>query len=527
MTEGALAVMLDAAFAWLATYLVHSTLFIGGVGLSISVTRPSTARRDLLWKTALVGGMLTTTLQTALDLAPLAGHLSPAASISALATWLAGFNAVGNAIRHVVPALANGPASVQGSPVPATFVVTLTRALALVWLIGGAIGAARLLHAHRRFRAHLADRHPVQDIEQLALLDSLLADARRVYSIGTLRLSTSPRCHSPMALGLCEICIPEWVGHDLEPLERRSVLAHELAHIARRDPLWQFVALLAARLLWPQPLNILVRRRLGELAEFACDDWAVERTGTPLGMLRSLAMVAERLPGRNAPPATLASAMAHSTSPLLVRAIRIANGRCERPRRAAWLEVVCAVGIVAAVGLAAPLVSGAHPAGAASTSSDPGGRVVAPPPPAARAHAGVRSTPTEATTRGSGQAHASTPTRARQIRVHTMWATALDSVPADARGSAVDSIVEDVLERLPAAPLHAGSPRVYVVQGAALRHDRSRDASAHLLTALGTEQARAILTAVEEATRAGWPREDLFARLATIVAESVAEERRQ
>jgi hypothetical protein len=82
----------------------------------------------------------------------------------------------------------------------------------------------------------------------------------------------------------------------------------------------------------------------------------------------------------------------------------------------------------------------------------------------------------------------------------------------------VDSIVADVMARLPVEPSHARMPRVYVVEHAALRTDRAGRASGQVLTPLATEQARAVLATVEEATRAGWSPGEVLARLATIMA---------
>ena len=53
----------SAALAWLLTYLIHSTALLT---LAWALTRArswSPASAPLLWKTALIGGMLTATVQ--------------------------------------------------------------------------------------------------------------------------------------------------------------------------------------------------------------------------------------------------------------------------------------------------------------------------------------------------------------------------------------------------------------------------------------------------------------------------------
>ncbi len=219
------------------------------------------------------------------------------------------------------------------------------------WL---AVAAANLLHLarrHFRFRARL-DRRAMHD-------PALLAEARELRSALTpsfpVRFSVSAGYPSPLALGRCEVCVPEWFAA-LGPLERRSIVVHELAHLVRRDPLWQTAALLVARVLFFQPLNELARRRMTDVAEYACDDWAVTRTGTTLGMLRSVAAVAERFTGPAAPPVG-GTAMAGDASPLLARAERLARGQCEPPRRPTAAEATLACAFLAAVSLTAPACS--------------------------------------------------------------------------------------------------------------------------------------------------------------------------
>ena len=50
--------------AWLCTYLMHSTLLLGGVALLDRFRCvKSTTALEILWRTAIVGGLVTTTIQ--------------------------------------------------------------------------------------------------------------------------------------------------------------------------------------------------------------------------------------------------------------------------------------------------------------------------------------------------------------------------------------------------------------------------------------------------------------------------------
>ncbi len=56
--------------------------------------------------------------------------------------------------------------------------------------------------------------------------------------------------------------------------ELRAVLAHEFAHVHRRDVLWSGLLPAVAAALWIQPLNRVALVRVSEAAEHACDDCA-------------------------------------------------------------------------------------------------------------------------------------------------------------------------------------------------------------------------------------------------------------
>jgi beta-lactamase regulating signal transducer with metallopeptidase domain len=56
-----------------------------------------------------------------------------------------------------------------------------------------------------------------------------------------------------------------------------SVLAHELAHVERRDPWTAWLELVAGAFHFWNPLFWLARSRMHHAAELACDDWVVQR----------------------------------------------------------------------------------------------------------------------------------------------------------------------------------------------------------------------------------------------------------
>jgi beta-lactamase regulating signal transducer with metallopeptidase domain len=78
-------------------------------------------------------------------------------------------------------------------------------------------------------------------------------------------------------LGSAKILLPQSAA-EWSAQRRRLVLAHELAHVKRRDSLTQFIARLVCALWWFHPLAWLTARRLRIEAELACDDLVLSAT---------------------------------------------------------------------------------------------------------------------------------------------------------------------------------------------------------------------------------------------------------
>ena len=60
--------------AWIVTYLLHSTLLVLGAWLLDKHWHDRPERMSAVWKTALVGGVLTASMQVGLGIAPVGGQ---------------------------------------------------------------------------------------------------------------------------------------------------------------------------------------------------------------------------------------------------------------------------------------------------------------------------------------------------------------------------------------------------------------------------------------------------------------------
>lgn len=145
-------------------------------------------------------------------------------------------------------------------------------ALIGVWAIGA--GCMVLLQAVRlwRFRRLLRSTAPAP--RSLAAVVEVIA-AQLGVSPPQIVL-TSAAC-SPMvfAFGRPRLIWPNSLAAPLTGDARRAVIAHELAHLRRRDHWVGWLELVASCGWWWNPLFWYVRRQLRETAELACDAWVV------------------------------------------------------------------------------------------------------------------------------------------------------------------------------------------------------------------------------------------------------------
>ena len=88
---------------------------------------------------------------------------------------------------------------------------------------------------------------------------------------------TSTKISVPVTLGAV-ILLPEHYAK-WDELTRRAVMAHEVAHIRRRDFYLLLVAAVHRAIFWFSPLGWCLTERLGYLAEMACDVAAVAEIG--------------------------------------------------------------------------------------------------------------------------------------------------------------------------------------------------------------------------------------------------------
>ncbi|MCJ9429498.1 M56 family metallopeptidase [Kordiimonas marina] len=139
-------------------------------------------------------------------------------------------------------------------------------------------------------------------------------------------LSRSSDIASPVCLPRREICLPDWAFDALPEREMQSLLAHELGHMIRRDPMMLMVLQLLSRLFFFQPFFNVARRRLADLAELAADEWAAKQLSDPRAVATALFTCATKI--HDSKNLQWGLAMAGNKSMLKIRVERLvgANG---------------------------------------------------------------------------------------------------------------------------------------------------------------------------------------------------------
>jgi Zn-dependent protease with chaperone function len=354
-----------SVLSWLATYLLHSTILLG---LAWGISRQLRGRHPLgeqaIWRAALFGSILTATMQLATGWQPLGGALSfptgpaqmSASAVSAEAARLVEAPVTTLSLRtaEAAPLLStSGPVAEAAAPTssPLSSAAPWTW-LAFAWGLGAVALLVRWGAAHAALSRRLRPRLEVIDGTLFRSLRRLRAEAGFDSAV---RLTCAHRLSVPIALGLShpEICLPPRALSHLDEREAESLLAHELAHLARRDPAALNLTQVAASLFFFQPLVWVARQKLYDLSELLADDWAIGRTGRPVSLARCLAEVAcwsvheRRLP---------VPSMAESSSPLGLRIRRLLGEIRPSRRLPVWALPACGLVLVAFAAVA-PAVS--------------------------------------------------------------------------------------------------------------------------------------------------------------------------
>ncbi len=389
-----MSVVMNAMAAWLLTYAVHSTLLLG-IGFVVLRRTRSAATRDLFWKVAAFGAVLSASVQSAIargdQVEPFGGRWeissppvaerSPApivlvsedaSALSGAASRAQGAAGVATVLEPTTVQQAERTPPNQAGSIADASPLRIPRPswqllLVVIWGIGTAWSVFFLARRYARARRRFARRHDAIDPELRRSVEELCS---RIGLRRRVRVTRCAAVHSPVALGRTEICLPEALLRVLPAPQRTSMLAHELAHLDRNDPMWLAAFGWLEAVLFFQPLNRVARRGFQEAAEQLCDQYALVHTDSPIALAQCLAEVARWLRGESEPLPY--PTMGESSSPLVDRVRRVLSGVREplsTTMRARW----SAYGGVLAFAVMAPVFTGtpAIPALSRGTIKEP------------------------------------------------------------------------------------------------------------------------------------------------------------
>ncbi len=321
-----------------ATILIKATVVLAAAGLTtLGLKRASASVRYAVWSTAAVMLILLPVMALLMPTSwpgkIVPSMVRPGPSLESLVPSRA-------AAPSTVPSTGRGPEQASHAGVSRAFPLSsaaIVEILMGIWLMGSVIMLVRLGIHLLRVNAITRRGSPVvePEIAQIA--------ARAIEMAGIwrpVRVITSDESSMPFSWGLWHPAIvlpPGAAGWTIE--QKRSVLNHEVAHIARWDYPIHLTLEIVKALYWPNPLVWIASRRCAMERERACDDFAL-RGGSASSLYASHLIAIARAQVRAAP----ASATTMAGEPGLFERVRhvMDEGLSREPIRRAMLVVfVC------------------------------------------------------------------------------------------------------------------------------------------------------------------------------------------
>jgi len=313
--------------------------------------------RYALWWCVLIAPLLVTPGRMALQRRQAMISVQAPAAAMKVVTWQVALRPM----PEPRTATAMPPSLPAGRFAPLKPALRLVDLLGLAWLVGCAALALRLAVGHQRVRRLLAASLPAETESAREMLSALAVQAGIT---GEVALRVSEAIGAPVLYGWRRptVLVPKGWLESLNVDELRAMMAHEVAHVKRRDFLANTIQRLIEIPLFFHPGAWLASRRIALAREELCDAWALSLGADAASYARSLAAVAERTQSAFAP---VSLGIAESRFTLLRRVEAIMEMGSVRRISRPLLVAVIAVGLVSAAAFAAVQVCGESPAATA------------------------------------------------------------------------------------------------------------------------------------------------------------------
>ncbi len=192
-----------------------------------------------------------------------------------------------------VATAASGPVSVQPRVTQPASTISIDILLISAWAALAVLALAMLVVSYSRAIKSLGSRKRVPAEHHANRTLRTLCEAVDIRHVPYL--SRSSEINSPVCLPRREICLPDWAFEDMDEKALDSLIAHELAHMLRRDPAMMIITQTLSRVFFFQPLFALARKRLEDNAELAADQWAATHLSTAKAVATALYTCAQKI----------------------------------------------------------------------------------------------------------------------------------------------------------------------------------------------------------------------------------------
>lgn len=196
-----------------------------------------------------------------------------------------------------------------------------------LWMLGMSVFALRFLGGLAYVRYLRASSQPVTNTDILSLFDRLKDKVSVHFDV---LLGTSTKIFVPITMGLVKpiVLLPAGTLLALSPTQLEAVIAHELAHIRRRDYLVNIFQSLVEVIFYYHPAVWWLSAQVRQERENCCDDLAVAACGDDLAYAKALLSLQAYAKGAPA----FAMAFSNKKDHLLNRVKRILNHPINRNR---------------------------------------------------------------------------------------------------------------------------------------------------------------------------------------------------
>ena len=311
-----------APIAFVLTYLLHSTVWILLMLCLVKLPALNTPLlKNYLWKGALIGGLCTSLIIHFSGNSLLEIHLGQESSLTTESIQqpndckqipeatkniiipikedqqiekeelIVDATPIENSIENAAEYTPIIPVKVASETQATSFkIMPFILTISFVfWILGALFLLLKETIRHFVFIKKIGDRTTTNHPTVLYALNKIRLKLKQTLQI---TLSQSTILESPILIQNQEICLPEKAIDKLNKEQMEAMLAHEIAHIVRKDYYWNCFLVGLDTIFFFQPLHRIAIKEIQTTNELLCDEWAAKVIGNNLALAQCLLTVA-------------------------------------------------------------------------------------------------------------------------------------------------------------------------------------------------------------------------------------------